>query len=119
MQSHEELPVFTRWSSFLDWLLGVTEKLPKRIRGSISLRLENLALDVLEGIVEAAYTKDKADILKRANLNVEKLRVLLRICHRNRYIGSRSFKFAIQELYECGSMLGGWMKSQKPLNKRQ
>ena len=110
---HEELPVFIRWYKFLDWLLHTTEKFPKRIRFTLSSRLDNLALDILEKIIEAAYSKDKVELLKRANLDIEKLRVLLRICHDHRYMGNQSYKYAIKELYETGRMLGGWINVQK------
>ncbi len=83
---HEELPLYIRWEKFLSWLLDVTQTFPKRVRFTFSSRLDNLALDVMEGIIEAAYTKNKTRILRKANLDLEKIRVLLRICHQKRYI---------------------------------
>ena len=110
---HETLPVFVRWSKFLNWLLDVTEKFPKRVRFTISSRIDNMALDILELIIEAAYTHRKADILKKANLKLEKLRVLCRICHQRHYLSNRSYQYAIKEMYESGRMLGGWIKQRK------
>jgi hypothetical protein len=111
--SHEELPVFIRWEGFTEWLLNTTEKFPKRVRFTFSSRLDNFALDVLEKIIEAAYTKEKLQALKQANLNIQKMRVLFRICHKQRFIGNRSYEYAVKELYETGKMIGGWMKGQK------
>ena len=110
---HEDLEVFVRWRRFLSWLLTATEKFPKRVRFTFSSRLDNLALDILEHIIEATYTSDKAAHLKHVNLDIEKMRVLLRICHEQRYLGDRGYEHAVKELYEAGKMVGGWIKQQE------
>lgn len=112
-KKHDELPVFTRWYKFLGWVLDITEKFPKRIRFTLCSRIDNLALDIIEKIIEAAYTQNKIDFLKSANLKVEKLRVLMRICYEKGYLSTRSYEYAIKELYETGRMLGGWIKNQE------
>jgi four helix bundle protein len=109
---HEDLPVFVRWYRFLDWLFAATEKFPRSVRFTLSSRIDNLALDILEAIIEAAYSRRKADILSRANLNLEKLRVLLRICHDRKFLPVRPYEHAVKELHETGKMLGGWRKSR-------
>jgi four helix bundle protein len=111
--SHDEIPVFTRWYKFLIWVLDSTEKFPKKVRFTLSSRIDNITLDVLEKIIEAAYTHSKIDILRSANLKVEKLRVLLRICYEKGYLNNRSYEYAVKELYETGRMLGGWIKNQE------
>lgn len=111
--SLEELPIFIRWRKFLNWHLETTAKFPKRVRFTLSSRMDNLALDILTRIVEAAYTHDKRDILQRINLDLEVMRVLMRVCYEQRYLSSRSYEFAVKELYEVGRMVGGWMKSLK------
>lgn len=108
----DELPIFAAWMTFLTWLLGVTEKFPKKVRFTLAVRLENLALDLVEDLVEARYSRDKAPVLKRANLRLEKIRVLLRICHTQRYLSHRAYEHAMKTLAEVGRMLGGWRKQQ-------
>ena len=44
-------------------------------------RTWRFSLDVVEDLVEARYSRDRRAILARANLRLEKLRVLLRLCH--------------------------------------
>jgi hypothetical protein len=73
----EDLPIFTAWMQFLEWLLPATEKFPKRVRFTFADRINNLALDIAEDLVEARYTRDKQAILRRVNLRLEKLRILL------------------------------------------
>jgi hypothetical protein len=110
---HEDLQLFHHWYRFLDWLLNTTEKFPKKVRFTLSTRLDNLALDILENIIEAAYTRQKITLLRKTNLKVEKMRVMLRICHDRNFLSTRSFEHSIKELYQAGLMLGGWIKDQK------
>lgn len=109
---HEDLTVFIRWKRFMGWFFDATEKFPKRIRPTLTIRMENLVLDVLERIVEAAYTRNKTAILKQTNLDVEKLRVLAALCHERQYLSNRAYEHAVKELYEIGRMLGGWAKER-------
>ncbi|MFZ4702991.1 MAG: diversity-generating retroelement protein Avd [Candidatus Methylumidiphilus sp.] len=113
----DDLPIFTRWMQFLEWLLPTTEKFPKRVRFTFSDRIENLALDIAEDLVEARYSRDKQTILRRINLRLEKLRILLRLCHSLRYLPHQGYEHASKSINEVGRMLGGWIKEQqgKPL----
>ena len=107
----EELPLYLHWIQFLDWLLGRTEKFPRRVRLSISNRLEAISIDILEDIVEARYTRDRIAILRRANLRLEKLRVLLRLCHSRRFLPDQGYEYGSRMLLEAGRMVGGWIRS--------
>ncbi|MBM3319642.1 MAG: four helix bundle protein [Candidatus Eisenbacteria bacterium] len=105
--SEEELPLYLQWTEFLDWLLGRTEKFPRRVRLSISNRLESLALDMLEDIVEARYTRARRPVLERMNLRLEKMRVLLRLCHQRGFLPHDGYEHGFRQLTETGRMVGG------------
>ena len=109
----DELPIFTHWLQFLEWLLPATEKFPRRVRFTFADRINTLALDIAEDLVEARYSRDKQAILRRANLRLEKLRVLLRLCHRLRYLPHAGYEHAARSINEVGRMLGGWIKEQQ------
>jgi len=83
---NKDLPIFVKWLDFLEWLLPVTERFPKRVRFTFSDRINQLSLDVVEDLVEARYAKNNKNILERINLRLEKLRVLLRLSNRLRYL---------------------------------
>ena len=109
----EELPIFVKWVAFLKWLLPTVDKFPKRVRFTFADRITHLALDLVEDLVEARYTRNKQTILKRANLRLEKLRVLLRLCRETGYLSHNSHEFAMRAINEIGRMLGGWIKQQR------
>lgn len=112
-RDESELPVFVAWVGFLDWLLDATDKLPKKVRFTLASRIDTLALDVLEDLVEARYTRAKAEILRRANLRLEKLRVLLRLCHGRKLLAHGAYEHAARELDAVGRMVGGWLRERE------
>ena len=112
LTSDEDLLVFVKWMDFLAWLLPATGKFPKNARFSFSQRIEGLALDVVEDLVEARYSTEKRGCLRRANLRLEKLRVLLRLSHTLRYLSHEGYQHASRCINEAGRMLGGWIKQQ-------
>ncbi len=109
----DELPIFTQWLQFLEWLLPAMEKFPKRVRFTFADRITNLALDIAEDLVEARYARDKQDILRRINLRLEKLRILLRLYHRLRYLPHAGYEHAAKSVNGVGRMLGGWLREQQ------
>ena len=109
----DEPVIYTRWTSFLEWLLPTTEKFPKRVRFTFANRINNIALDVVEDLVEARYCSNKLPVLYRINLRLEKLRILLRLCHRLRYLSHNGYEYAARDLNEVGRMLGGWIRQQQ------
>ena len=58
---------------FLLWLIPAVEKLPKSQKFLLGDRIQNLALDVQENLIEATYSKNPATHLAAANLRLEKL----------------------------------------------
>ncbi len=108
-----EPPLFVLWYDFAKWLLNKTEKFPKKVRFTFSTRIDNTALDVIEGIIEARYSRRKKDTLRRIDLNVEKLQVLLRMCRDLEYLDNKGYEFASRKINEAGKMVGGWRKQQK------
>lgn len=109
----DEFPIFIKWLDFLKWFLNKTEKFPKKVQFTFSNRMNNLALDIVENIVEARYSKYKTHILRQMNLRLEKLRVLFRICYENKYLSHEAYQHGVKMMNEVGKMLGGWTKWQE------
>ena len=106
--------VFARWEALVGWLLGRTAKFPRRVRFTLSNRIDDLALDVFERLIEARYTRARAPILRRVNLDLEKLRLLLRLARDQQHLDRRAFARAVEEIDEVGRMVGGWIRQQAP-----
>ncbi|MBU2552404.1 MAG: diversity-generating retroelement protein Avd [Proteobacteria bacterium] len=106
----EDYPLYVKWSEAADWILDAVEKFPKSVRFTISGRVANLALDIVEGIVEAIYAKERRPVLDKINLDLEKLRVLFGICHRRKYISVRQYEHVSRLMDDTGRMVGGWRR---------
>lgn len=109
----DDLPIFVKWLETFSWILQTVEKFPKRVRGTMTDRLVNITLDVVEDFIEARYSKNKLGSLKRANLRLEKARILLRIAHEQKILSHQAYKHGVYRLNEVGKMLGGWIKQQE------
>ena len=109
----DDLPIFVKWLEFLKWFLPTLEKFPKKYRFTMTDRMINMALDVVELLAEARYSREKRAILGRANLKLEKMRVLMRLSHQERLCSGRAYQFACKKINETGTMLGGWIKAQE------
>lgn len=100
--------IFVAWLDFLAWLLPTFSKLPKHVRFTFANRIDNLALDIVEDLVEACYSRAKEPVLARANLLLEKIRILVRLCHGVGYSPHSRCEHAMRSIDGIGSMLGGW-----------
>ena len=74
------------------WLIPQLDKFPRVRRFTLGERLERALLEVLELLVEAAYTKAKAPALRRANLRLEVGRHLWRLCHELKAVSTRRWE---------------------------
>ena len=81
--------ILTKIYDILLWIIPHVDKFPRSQRFFLGSRVENLLLDVLEQIIEAVYTKEKKSLLYQANVNLEKLRFLLRLAKDLSYISSQ------------------------------
>jgi hypothetical protein len=96
---------------FLLWLVPTVEKFPRSQKFLLGDRIQSTALDVLESLVDATYTRDRKAYLSRANLGIEKLRFLFRLAFELKHLDSRRYEYAARSLDEIGRLIGGWRKA--------
>ena len=104
-------PVLEAHYRFLIWLVPTVEKFPRSQKFLLGDRIQSTALDILESLLEATYTRDRKGFLSQANLGIEKLRYLFRLAHELRYLDSRRYEYAARALNDIGRMIGGWKKA--------
>jgi hypothetical protein len=107
------LPVVEAWQEVLVWLLRATESFPKRARLSVTLKVEQAALAVLDGLVTAAFQRRqlKRATLDQVNLDLTRLRLFLRLARELRYLSLDSHEKAIRMIDGVGRQVGGWRAS--------
>jgi 23S rRNA-intervening sequence protein len=107
-----DLLVLAKWEDSTRWLLEHTHRWSKAVRFTLTQRVQNHALDVLEMLTEARYERgSRFALLKQANLRFERMRHLLRIAHGTGVMTPRGFEQAMERIDEAGRMLHGWRVS--------
>ena len=114
-----EVNALTRTYDLLLWVIPQLEKFPKSQRFLLGERIETLLLDIMDLIIHAVYTRDKTSFLKEANLQIEKLRYLIRLVKDLKYLGIRRYEYVSKCLNEIGSEIGGWIKYQRQKHEKR
>jgi hypothetical protein len=105
----EDLVVLQKWEEFTAWLLLHTARWPKACRVTLTQRIENHALDIIESLVVARYDPvARAAELRDVNLRLERLRFLFRLARARTIESAENFERAMRRLDEAGRMLHGW-----------
>jgi hypothetical protein len=97
--------------TFNTWLLLVVEKFPRNHKFLLGDRLQTAATDLMLAVVEATYTKDRADLLRGAQINIEKLRFLFRLANHAGIVSHGGYEHAARQLDQIGRGIGGWRKA--------
>ena len=87
-------PALDSWYRFLLWLVPTLERFPRRQKFLLGDRIQSTALDVLESLVEATYTRRRDSHLAHANLGIEKLRFLVHLAMDLEYLDPRRYEHA-------------------------
>ena len=98
---------------FLLWLVPAVERFPRSQKFLLGDRIQRTALDVLESLINATYTRQRGHHLARANLGLEKLRFLFRLAHDLRHLDPRRYEHAARCLDETGRSIGAWSKTHR------
>ena len=111
--ARETGPALEAWYRFLLWLVPTLERFPRRQKFLLGDRIQSTALDILESLIEATYTRERESHLARANLGIEKLRFLVRLAADLGYLDPRRYEHAARALDETGRKVGAWRKTHR------
>ena len=114
----QDVSALTRTYDLLLWIIPLLEKFPRSQRFLLGERIESTFLDIMELLIQATYSKNKANILKQANLKLETSRYLIRLSKDLRYLGIEKYEYISKSLNEIGTEVGGWLKYSRSHQKR-
>ena len=106
----KEVDAITKLYDYLLWMIPKLEKFPRSQKFLLADRIENLMLDILDLLIEAAYSRKKQPPLRSANLQLEKLRYLVRLSKDLKLINLKSYEYSARSLVGIGTSIGGWLK---------
>ena len=106
----QQSPIFTKTYDMVKWLLEHTAKFPKAQRFVMAKRLEETALLFYELLIEAGKTDNKRPTLVKADIELEKLRLHLRLCKDLQLLTFKQYDYLSVQALETGKLLGAWIK---------
>ncbi len=106
-------PALEKTYQFLVWLIPVVDRFPQRQKFLLGDRIQTMALDVLEGLVEATYSRNRVPTLATVNIRLNKLRLLFRLATELHLVDHRRYEHAARSIDEIGRLVGGWVKVQR------
>jgi len=72
-------------------------------------RIENKTLDLLHSMIVANAERDKSATLKQASVELDELRMLIRLSKDLHFINIKQYGVAAEKINEMGRLLSGWM----------
>ncbi|MEI6179429.1 MAG: diversity-generating retroelement protein Avd [Chloroflexales bacterium] len=105
-----DIPIFAKTYDLLLWLVPTTLKYPREHRFALALRTQQAAFEFNELIVLARKSREKRDLLTRADAHLEQVRLYLRLAHDLKLITLRQYEHVSREVSAVGALLGAWIQ---------
>lgn len=109
----KELSVIQKTYDCIRWYVPIIERLPKIHKFTLGDRIINQLYDLLEGLIQAKYARNKRTQLESLNTQLDVLRYQTRLLLDFEFISVKRYEYAIKLIDEIGTELGGWIKKQK------
>jgi hypothetical protein len=113
----EKEDALTKTYDLMLWLFPHIGKFPRDYRFILGDRMQNCLLDVCGQLITARFTKEKREILKAVNIELEKLRYMVRLCKDLKLMDFRRYEYAAGAINGIGVYVGGWLKKTGKLEQ--
>lgn len=107
----KQSPIFSKTYDLILWLIPVLTAFPKDQRFRLAGRLEDAVFRLYDHLLQAAFSREKHSSLAQADLELERLRMLLRLSQELHLISFKQYEHAARLTSEVGKLLGGWLKT--------
>lgn len=109
----QEIPLTQKIYDFYRDLYLIIEKMPKRDKYSIGLKIDKTTLDLLESVIKASSSlaEEKQAALSQASVKTDILKLLIRLAYDIKTTDQKKYLKLEEQLQEIGKMIGGWIKS--------
>jgi len=110
---NEKENILTHTYDLLLYIVPQLVKFPRHQKFVLADRIQTGLTGLLELLIEAYYTRDerKRDALHQANLELEKIRYLVRLAKDLHCIDLRRYELIQDKLNQIGIQAGAWLKS--------
>lgn len=105
-----EMLVISKVYDLVLWSCRHIAKFPRSHRFTLGDRLERRLYDLLELLLRAKYVRDRATLLRDANMELELLRFQFRLAKDLQCVSVESYGHASRIINEVGQLVGGWIR---------
>ncbi|MEM9216043.1 MAG: diversity-generating retroelement protein Avd [Cyanobacteria bacterium P01_F01_bin.150] len=109
----EDLPIVQKTYDLIKWYVPILNRLPKNHKFLLGDRMVTGLYDLLDGLIQARYQKDKLPQLQALNSRLDILRHQTRLLFDFELIKLNRYQYAGKLINDIGTDLGGWIKQQR------
>ena len=106
-----ELSIIQKTSDLIKYFIPIITRFPKTHKFTLGERLINRLYDLLEGLIEAKYAKNKLEKLKALNVKLDIIRHQTRFLLEFELINQKRYQYIIKLVDDIGTELGAWIKN--------
>jgi len=106
----KDLQIYQKIYDLILYSFPILNRFPKSQRFVLAQQIENQMLELEKLVIQANAERDKRRSLFRLDVELEKLRVLVRLAHDLKFMDMRRYALISERLVEIGKLLGGWIK---------
>jgi four helix bundle protein len=111
MSDMKELIIYQKHYDLMVYSFPIIGRFPKDQRFVLGQQIENQMLEIGKMIVHANKLKQKRGKLYDIDIELEKLRFLIRIAKDLKFLSISKYGHHCERLDEIGRLLGGWLKT--------
>ncbi|MDO5591074.1 MAG: four helix bundle protein [Lachnospiraceae bacterium] len=125
MVKQSELAVITKAKELCSYVLTISDKSPKKFRFTLTSRLQNYAIGIVEQLLFANEVRMavksrrlleerlamRRNYQQKAFTNMKMLAYLSQLAMEQQCILPKQYEQITKKLYDCQNMLGAWVKS--------
>ncbi|MFZ0256739.1 MAG: diversity-generating retroelement protein Avd [Gammaproteobacteria bacterium] len=109
-EAPSELQVIDKVYELVLWSCRHIARFPRSHRFTLGERMERRLYTLLETLLRAKYSRDKGQLLRQANMELELLRFQFRLAKDLQCLNLKGYEHAARAVDEVGRMVGGWLK---------
>jgi len=108
VSQYEHLPLFQKTYDFKLYFVKLSRGFPKDFKYGLAQEVRKLCLEIIDNIVLANNNKDKGEYLKTALIDIERMKIKIRLLKDLKVIKTSSYKFSFEHLIEISKQLTAW-----------
>ncbi len=108
-------PLFVAWETLTAEVFRRTAAFPRSVRSSLTRRIEDVSLEILESLATAHYSSGprRIRLLEAVDERLVRFRLLIRLAHTLRFLDTGAYEHVCRQTDEVGRRLGAWLSERR------